>query len=409
MTDTSSPDPTGDEQGRQQARFEFFAAQDPAEGSAPAGVPLSEVAEQMERRYRIQEFFRLLFEFTPRTYVTPVLVGACLVVFVAMLARGVDVFRPETLDLIAWGANYGPKTTGGQWWRLFSCMFLHGGLIHLALNMWVLWNVGRLVERLLGNVAFVVVYVFSGLIGSAASVFFHPHITSVGASGAIFGLFGALVGLLARHHGTIPMEIIKSLRGSAITCIGINLILGRMIPGIDNAAHIGGLVAGFAGGLAFSGPVTREALGRRGVRAVLMGVAAAAIVAATVVYVLPKNVVDVHELRSELVKTEGSVRPAYVDAKNRWAGGDLSDDEFAEILESEVIVPWRTLRMRIDNAPRVIAEQKEEIDQLGQYMKLREDAWQSLLESVRESDAEKKKRFDELWKAADEMVKKMNE
>src|SRR6202011_2677222 len=110
--------------------------------------------------------------------------------FVAMVATGVHWLSPTTADLIKWGADYGPRTTAGEWWRLGSSMFLHLGIIHIAFNMVVLWDIGRFTERLLGNAGFLIVYVLSGLFGSLASVLINPHIPSAGASGAVFGLYG---------------------------------------------------------------------------------------------------------------------------------------------------------------------------------------------------------------------------
>ena len=100
----------------------------------------------------------------------------------------------QVATVLEWGANFGPKTMDGQWWRLFTSMFLHFGIIHIGFNMWVLWNVGRLVERLVGNFGFALLYVVSGLLGSVASLAWNPTTISAGASGAVFGVVGALIG-----------------------------------------------------------------------------------------------------------------------------------------------------------------------------------------------------------------------
>ena len=178
-----------------------------------------------------------------------------LAAFVVMLALGADVMNPSVERLLAFGANHSPLTTNGQWWRLFSCMFLHGGVIHLAFNLWALRVVGPLVERLLGNATFFAAYMFAGLIGSVASIIWNSGSVSVGASGAVFGLFGALVALLWRRRKEIPMEIVVQLREKMISIIGINIVLGFVVPQIDSSAHIGGLIGGALAAAMLSSPI----------------------------------------------------------------------------------------------------------------------------------------------------------
>jgi rhomboid protease GluP len=145
------------------------------------------------------------------------------------------------------GANFGPAVLAGQYWRLVTSMFLHGNLLHLAVNAWALYQLGELFEALLGPVWLLVVYFASGVAGSLASVFF-THIPSVGASGAIFGLMGALISFLLRRRDRLtPMA--RSLLGQLVIWAGINIAFGASTPQIDNAAHLGGCAAGFALGL----------------------------------------------------------------------------------------------------------------------------------------------------------------
>src|SRR6266566_4669282 len=118
---------------------------------------------------------------------------ASVLVFVIMVLRGVSAFSTTPQQAISFGADFGPLTLNGQWWRLVSSMFVHFGLIHLGLNMWCLWNLGRAAERLLGRFSYLLAYLVSGIFGSIASVFWHPLAAGAGASGAIFGLAGALV------------------------------------------------------------------------------------------------------------------------------------------------------------------------------------------------------------------------
>jgi membrane associated rhomboid family serine protease len=115
----------------------------------------------------------------PNVSITSVLLALNVVIFGLMLASGIDPMRPSIDSLIQWGANYGPKTTQGEWWRLFTCMFLHIGILHLLFNMLALWNVGGFMERLLGSTGFVVLYLLAGLLGSVASVAWNPFVVSL--------------------------------------------------------------------------------------------------------------------------------------------------------------------------------------------------------------------------------------
>src|SRR5215475_3534683 len=180
----------------------------------------------------------------PKIAVTSVLLGLNVAVFGLMLAGGMHPMAPTIDRLIQWGANYGPKTTNGEWWRMFTAMFLHIGVLHLLFNMVALWNVGSFMERILGSVGFVVLYLLSGLLGSVASVAWNPFVVSAGASGAIFGLYGGLLAFLVRHRA-MQQASLAALRTNTLAFLGYNLVFGFIIQGIDMAAHLGGLAGGF--------------------------------------------------------------------------------------------------------------------------------------------------------------------
>ncbi len=183
---------------------------------------------------------------------TAALVVLNVLVFAVMALRGVSILHPTPDQLLRWGANFGPLALDGQWWRLFTCMFVHIGLIHLLLNMWALWDVGFLAEQLYGPRTFLAVYLMSGVAGSLASLARNATIVSAGASGAIFGLAGALIATL--YLGKLPVER-KALRASLVSLLvfaGYNLVYGFLKAHIDNGAHVGGLVAGLLLGFVLS-------------------------------------------------------------------------------------------------------------------------------------------------------------
>ena len=196
---------------------------------------------------------------TPRIVVTPTFIAVNVLVFAVMVARGVSPLAPTTDDLLSWGANLGRLSTGGQWWRLLTAMFLHVGIIHLLMNMWALWEGGRLVERMLGPVAFAAAYLLAGAAGSCASALWSPDRPSAGASGAIFGIFGVLGAFLLRQRRAMPPAALSALSRSTLFFVGYNVIYGLTKPNIDMAAHLGGLAGGFVAGLPLVRALTPEA------------------------------------------------------------------------------------------------------------------------------------------------------
>ena len=158
-------------------------------------------------------------------------------------------FAPELL--LDWGANAGALTSGGQWWRLLTSTFEHGGLLHIALNMWCLYSLGWLAELLFGRSRFTLLYLMCGIGGSLGSICWHGNGVSVGASGAIFGIAGALIPAMLLHSNQQLRTLLKGQLTSIALFVFYNLAFGAAASGIDNAAHIGGLLTGLVLGVAF--------------------------------------------------------------------------------------------------------------------------------------------------------------
>jgi rhomboid protease GluP len=154
----------------------------------------------------------------------------------------------DTRVLVFLGANVPPLVWAGQWWRLFASLFIHIGVIHLLLNGYALYQLGTMFEVLMGSGRMLGVYLASGLGGALASLFFMRGDLSAGASGAIFGLLGALVGFLMRRRDRLNPGG-KQLLSSLLLWAGINVVFGLTNPMIDNAGHAGGAVTGLVLGL----------------------------------------------------------------------------------------------------------------------------------------------------------------
>jgi rhomboid protease GluP len=188
-------------------------------------------------------------------WLTRALTLANLAVFAAMALAGVDVLRPPPLEYIDWGSNFAPLTVNGEWWRLVTATFLHFGPLHLLFNAWALWSIGSLVERLFGHARFGAIYLCAGVAGSLASVAWNPLVNSAGASGAVFGIIGAQLAFFTRGGHRLPAELVRAQRNSTLAFIGYSVTFGFIVPGIDNAAHLGGLATGFVTGWLLARPL----------------------------------------------------------------------------------------------------------------------------------------------------------
>ena len=174
--------------------------------------------------------------------VTCTLIGANVLVFLLMVLAGLGFVSFHTGDLLVWGANCRPYTLHGGWWRLLTHMFVHGGVMHLLLNMYGLLFVGMFFEPQIGWKKFLTTYLLAGIAGGVASICFHAQTVSVGASGAVFGLYGMWLAYLFWLRSGKASKLLLVNVG---IYVGLNLLFGFASSGIDNAAHLGGLVCGF--------------------------------------------------------------------------------------------------------------------------------------------------------------------
>lgn len=196
---------------------------------------------------------------SPRTPWTIALVAVNGIAFVATAVASGELWDFDAERLVSFGAIDGQRVALGEWWRLLTGTFLHGGLLHLASNMISLWVLGRVVESALGSRLFPLVYAVAGLAGALASLAWNPTVTSVGASGAILGLFGAIVGLVLAARRRMGESAFRAQLLRMGQLLLLNVIVWMNIPNVDHAAHAGGLVAGFAATwLAIRGVRTRR-------------------------------------------------------------------------------------------------------------------------------------------------------
>lgn len=357
---------------------------------------------------RVAEFQQALLTFTPRVYLTQILVGINVVVFLGMVVSGVSPMSPTTDGLLHWGANYAPRIGAGQWWRLFTAMFVHIGAIHIVMNMMVLWNIGRFIERMAGNAGFLALYLFAGLTGSVASVLWSPYVVSAGASGAIFGLYGALLAFLVRGRGSMPGELLAQHQKSALVFLGYNLLFGLSQKGIDMAAHLGGLAGGFAGGLLIGHPLTIAGVAGRLRRAAFLAVLGAAALAG-VVRTMPQ-MPDLQAILERFGDTETRLLGVFNGAVNNAKEGKIDDEQFGKVIEEQVLPEWRKSRVELDSFQRLPDAQAKLLGRVIAYMEAREEGWQLLVELTHEpADEAKLKRAREKQAEADTLAKQIGD
>jgi rhomboid protease GluP len=288
--------------------------------------------------------------------VTWTLIAANTLVFLALGLAGVGWLTAQGDRAVAWGSNYGPYTTAGDWWRPLTAMFIHSGVIHLAFNMWALASFGPVVERIYGSARYVLLYLVAGLAGGLASVAWAPAVHSLGASGAIFGILGALLATWFSTDAAIAREVLRPLRASTLIFTAASLVFGLTASGgIDNANHLGGLAAGSFMGLALVRPI--EPPGKRSLAS--MGQWACAIVVALTILgaagaaatyranFLTGDALYYHTLRW-FVPREVDAIESYEQAETWLDHHVITKPQFAAELGTKVIPFWTEARDRFN-------------------------------------------------------------
>lgn len=220
----------------------------------PAAVE-TQLPEQDQR-----DSFNAAMAAAPAPIFTYALVALNVILFLArVILNPASGQQPAAQRYIAWGADFGPLTLHGQWWRVITACFLHLSVMHIAMNMFILLLVGTFSEKIFGNLRFLVIYLLAGVGGNIAGLYDHPLTIAAGASGAVFGIYGALLGFLLVQRHVIPSDRAWGLAKSAGIFIFYNLLYGLYkINEIDMAAHIGGLLTGFVVGAALARPLSSD-------------------------------------------------------------------------------------------------------------------------------------------------------
>lgn len=349
--------------------------------TAPQRKQFLEHAERMRRRlidaaplrdHQIASFWTLLRERTPLAPLTPALAAVNVIVFVLIL-RGAGAI--SSLDtVVAWGGSFGPRTTNGEWWRLVTAMFVHVSVLHLIADVIGLLAVGLMLERLVGPLAFAVVYAASGVSSTALGLDASPTGISVGASGAIFGLYGLLLMVVGRSSlrsamVQMPLAVARYLLPAAAAFGLYSLVTGWVASGPELSAFVVGCLSGLLVG---------RGVGEQRAPAMFAVPIVAAAAAMVIVTVQPlSGMTDVRPEIHRLVTAEQEMTARYQRATNQFIHGYITAEALAGVIDHDILPKMQTLKLQVASLQHVPDEQKPLLAAAQKYVQLRDESWRT--------------------------------
>jgi rhomboid protease GluP len=322
-------------------------------------------------------------------WVTKSLILTNVIVFGAMLIYGAGLWHSQNIVQLAWGANFGPATQDGQWWRLATAMFLHFGALHLILNMWALWDAGQLVERMYGHVRFTSIYLVSGLFGNLVSLVFQGNsAVSGGASGAIFGIYGALLIYLWFNRLEISLREFRWLFGAATAFSLATIVFGFIVPGIDNSAHVGGFTAGILTSIFLLKPINISIVTKK----LSYGAIILLAIATSLLFLnMPKpkylwrDELLLQNKINEFTFQEQEINRSWLEIIHEQKKSGLSLNELAGKVETKIIEPYEDSFEKLSQLPSNAAlPSAVKLKSLIAYTKQRKEESKALAEKFRE-------------------------
>jgi len=334
--------------------------------------------------------------------------GLNVLIYFAMAGQGVYTGEAGPHAILDWGAEYAPYVLKGQVWRMLTAMFLHGSFFHLFSNMVALWAAGPFVERMVGRTGFLSLYLVSGLFGSVVSVYDYMGAPALGASGAIFGVLGALVGLMVRYHVYVRRRDLWKY-----VLLVVLLLVQTVMQvveqktstrgGVDVAAHMGGLVSGLVIGLLMSRPIAASRRGRRDAIVAVVGLALVAGLTA-----LRPPVIDTIAIFEEIEKGEAELLSDIQTtlARLRKPGG--TNREAADAFDKVILPKWAAATGRFEDAlRRGPAGFRKLQPRFSDAIRLQHQGLALASEAVRKNDESILKVALDRFKASDEQFAKM--
>ncbi|ANE53541.1 hypothetical protein SY85_16055 [Flavisolibacter tropicus] len=327
-------------------------------------------------------------------YVTMSLLAINILYFVIMAIAGVGIFEPSSDGLINWGANFSPYTLSGEWWRLFTSMFMHIGVIHLLLNMYGLFMVGAYLEPMLGARTFSIAYICTGIAATLVSIEWHDsNMVGAGASGAIFGMFGVFLALLLTN--LIPAKPRKEMLTSISILVGYNLING-LKDGVDNAAHVGGLISGLVAGFVIYLSIKKPSLKTAVILLLLVTTGLGSV-----------SFLKIH--RNDTLTFETTLKHFYALQAQALAPYDLEEGKRLAAIKTVSLDAWQNAKKEMDTAKSYKLDKRQQAlsTLLNEYAVLRIQETRLIIQ-VAEGDSTKEQELENVKAATNAKVDAIN-
>jgi len=376
-------------------------------------VAATEEAKQAEEINRVMKLSG------SNLYATYSIIAINAIVFILMIIDGAGLLTPNSIVHIKWGSNFTAFTLSGDWWRLITNVFIHFGIIHIVMNTYAFYMVGVFLEPMLGKTRYITAYLCTGVLASIASLWWHKEgVNSAGASGAIFGLYGVFLALLFTN--LIP----KQMRNALLQSIGIfvvyNLIYGTK-SGVDNSAHIGGLVSGLIIGFIYYLTIKKEEEGNKK-PAITLIIAMVTVVAAY--YYLDTNKIDKGGRSSYLNQMEIlsdkdgekflNKYSEFIDMQNRamqpFHGKDQTDAELSKKLNEISMPEWNKAEALVKEVEgySVSDKIKNKIAVMKKYVQLRKEQILMVEKIAKEGFEKYQQEYEELGKKINQSVEDLD-
>ena len=359
-------------------------------------------------------------------YVTYGLIGINVLLYLAMVVSGVNFFEPTSMDVLKWGASLPALDLSGQWWRIFTSMFLHFGLIHIVMNMVALYMISIYMEPMLGKARWLTGYLCAGLIGGIVSLLLRKNelVVGAGASGAIFGTYGIFLALLTTK--VIPQHIRGNLLRFVLFFVAYNVFYGfKKGSGIDNGAHLGGLAGGMIIGYIYYFSVRKPTLQRKAIACVaVIALTLAVCVAVFRQHRIEQPVsVDYNSGRIQGWDSDGGGSDASNWTRLVQQFSDLEEqalavvrdtvssaDVVAKNLQAISLPAWRDAATVVDSLQLVAGDdvQKSQASIFQEYVKIRTEQTRAQIEYLSNPTEELKTQIGQLDQRIDTLLGKLS-
>jgi membrane associated rhomboid family serine protease len=359
------------------------------------------------RHPELESFHDMLHARTPVALVTPALFAVNITIFVLMLWGSHPLSDPNTL--VEWGGNVGPRTANGEWWRIFTALFVHASWLHLLANVVGLLQLGLMLERLVGPLAFAAVYLAAGLFSNVIQLSAAPATMSIGASGAIFGAYGLMLavstwGVLHRSSSIVPMTAAKSLAPAAAMFVLYSLATDN----VWSVAELSGCITGFACGLVVTQHVREEKASTRRVATATAALVAVTVVAAAALRGLDEFV-DVRPELKRLVEVEERTTSTFRAAADQFTSGRITADALAELIDGGIMPDVTAARARFESLDNVAVEQHTLVAAGNEYLRLRDESWRVRSAALRQGSMPMLSKADTVERASLEILHQVTE